>query len=320
MVFGQLVIGPPGSGKTTYCNGMSQFLTALGRKVAIINLDPANDKLPYDCALDIRELISLECAAAQCELGPNGALVYCIEFLEANVDWLVEGLASPALKDCYVLIDMPGQVELYTHHNGVKGVVEALTKANHRLTAVHLVDAHHCADPAKFISVLLVTLSTMVQLEMPQVNLLSKVDMIEKYGELAFGLDFYTDVLDPSRLLPMLLRQEGGSGSAFARRHHKLNEAIVELIDDFSLVSFGTLNIEDKESVGRALRMIDKANGYCFGDVSDANVFSTTAMRELEWDDERIGSVEERYMSERDLASELREPGAGGGESLESLE
>ena len=91
---------------------------------------------------------------------------------------------------------------------------------------MHLVDAHHCADPAKFISVLLVTLSTMVQLEMPQVNLLSKVDMIEKYGELAFGLDFYTDVLDPSRLLPMLLRQEGGSGSAFARRHHKLNEAI----------------------------------------------------------------------------------------------
>ena len=43
MVFGQVVIGPPGSGKTTYCNGMRQFLTGLGRKVAIVNLDPAND-------------------------------------------------------------------------------------------------------------------------------------------------------------------------------------------------------------------------------------------------------------------------------------
>ena len=30
MVFGQVVIGPPGSGKTTYCNGMSQFLSLLG--------------------------------------------------------------------------------------------------------------------------------------------------------------------------------------------------------------------------------------------------------------------------------------------------
>jgi hypothetical protein len=122
--------------------------------------------------------------------------------------------------------------------------------------------------------------------------------------QLAFGLDFYTDVLDASRLLPLLLRHEGTG--AFAQRHTKLNEAIVELVDDFGLVSFGTLNITDKESVARALAAIDKANGYCFGDVSDVNVFSTVAAREqLEWDAERLGSVEERYMSERDLHDEL---------------
>ncbi|GAY67712.1 hypothetical protein CUMW_258780, partial [Citrus unshiu] len=33
MVFGQVVIGPPGSGKTTYCNGMSRFLSLIGRKL-----------------------------------------------------------------------------------------------------------------------------------------------------------------------------------------------------------------------------------------------------------------------------------------------
>lgn len=38
LIFGQLVIGPPCSGKTTYCNEMSKFLKSLGRKVAVINI------------------------------------------------------------------------------------------------------------------------------------------------------------------------------------------------------------------------------------------------------------------------------------------
>ena len=46
-MFGQIVIGPPGSGKTTYCTGMQQFLRLLDRKVAVINLDPANDQFKY---------------------------------------------------------------------------------------------------------------------------------------------------------------------------------------------------------------------------------------------------------------------------------
>jgi len=36
--FAQLVIGPPGSGKTTYCKKMSEFLQSIGRKVAVINI------------------------------------------------------------------------------------------------------------------------------------------------------------------------------------------------------------------------------------------------------------------------------------------
>lgn len=56
MAFGQVVIGPPGSGKTTYCNGLSQFLQLIGRKVAVVNLDPANDRLPYP----IREVYAFQ--------------------------------------------------------------------------------------------------------------------------------------------------------------------------------------------------------------------------------------------------------------------
>ena len=53
-----------------------------------------------------------------------------------------------------------------------------------QLVAVHLVDSHYCSDPAKFVSVLLTSLSTMVQVELPHVNILSKVDLIQQYGKL----------------------------------------------------------------------------------------------------------------------------------------
>lgn len=47
MPFAQMVLGPPGSGKTTYCNGMQQFLQQNGRETVIVNMDPANEHLPY---------------------------------------------------------------------------------------------------------------------------------------------------------------------------------------------------------------------------------------------------------------------------------
>lgn len=92
MPFAQLVIGPPGSGKSTYCDGMQQFLSAIGRKCSVVNLDPANDHTSYPCALDIRSLVTLEKIMTDEELGPNGAVLYALEELEANVEWLQKGL------------------------------------------------------------------------------------------------------------------------------------------------------------------------------------------------------------------------------------
>lgn len=92
MPFAQLVIGPPGAGKSTYCNGMHQFLGAIGRKCSIVNLDPANDKTSYPCALDVRDLVTLEEIMDEDRLGPNGATLYALEELEENYSWLEDGL------------------------------------------------------------------------------------------------------------------------------------------------------------------------------------------------------------------------------------
>jgi len=49
---------------------------------------------------------------------------------------------------------------------------------------VNLVDSHYCADASKFIAVMLSSVTTMLQLELPAINVLSKIDLIEQYGEL----------------------------------------------------------------------------------------------------------------------------------------
>lgn len=76
MPFGQLVIGSPGAGKSTYVAGMGQLLHALHRPASIVNLDPANENLPYAADVDVRELISVEDVMKEERLGPNVRYLY----------------------------------------------------------------------------------------------------------------------------------------------------------------------------------------------------------------------------------------------------
>ena len=54
----------------------------------------------------------------------------------------------------------------------------------------------------------------------------------------AFNLDYYTEVLDLKYLLEHL------SDDPFLKKYKKLNEALIGVIEDYSLVSFVPLNIQ----------------------------------------------------------------------------
>ena len=150
---------------------------------------------------------------------------------------------------------------------------------------VHLIDAHHCTDAGKFISSVLLATTTMLRIQLPCVNVLSKIDLLEQFGEVPFNLDFFTDVMDLGRLLQFLESPQGGENgeehekydissdqnyiaarnatksSKFYQKHKRLHEALVELIDDFGLVKFVPLNVQDATSVGRVVAQVDKCNG-----------------------------------------------------------
>jgi len=215
--------------------------------------------------------------------------MYCMEFLEKNVDWLMQKLKS--LSAHYVLIDMPGQVELFTHHAPTRRLVDQL-KQNRQLAAVHLIDSHHCNDPSKFLSAVLLSLSAMLHLELPHVNVLSKIDMVESTGSLAFDLEFYADLRD----LDALVKNMGDD--KWSERHRRLGAAVAEMVQDFSMVSFSVLSVLDKQSMFDFVQLMDKTLSYFDVEKSsqqDSNTVKYAPATISDYD--RLHRYQDEYMS-----------------------
>ena len=260
--------------------------------MVLVNLDPANENIPYDCDLDVRELMELESVMEETSLGPNGALLYCMESLEVNFDWLKEKIESFD-SESYFVFDFPGQVELFTNHDSVYKLIHSLERQlNFRLVAVHLADSTHCKDPFRFISLAMITLQSMVKLECPQINVMSKFDKFDTayVDGKTLPLSFYADCQDISLLI------DSKSRHVIPHRLTSLTRSIAEMIDDFGMVSFIPLAVEDKECVAFFMQEADKANGLVFGALTSGNesilqTAMTTVNRE-----EYLESMERKYM------------------------
>ncbi|KAK8947370.1 hypothetical protein KSP39_PZI007397 [Platanthera zijinensis] len=258
MGYAQLVIGPAGSGKSTYCSSLHQHCETTRRTIHIVNLDPAAEHFDYPVAADIRELISVDDAMEDLNLGPNGGLMYCMEQLEDNLDdWLEEELDN-FLEDDYLVFDCPGQIELFTHVPVLRNFVEYLKRKNFNVCAVFLLDSQFITDVTKYISGCMASLSAMIQLELPHVNILSKMDLVNNKKD----LDYY---LEPeARVLLSELNRN------MAPQYAKLNKALAELVDEFSMVNFVPLDLRKESSIQYVLSMIDNCIQY--GEDADVKI------------------------------------------------
>ncbi|KAK3061840.1 hypothetical protein LTR53_019625, partial [Teratosphaeriaceae sp. CCFEE 6253] len=133
------------------------------RSCFYVNLDPAAEDFAYEPDLDIKELITLEDVMEELHLGPNGGLIYCFEFLLENLDFLTEPLEAVG-EEYLIIIDMPGQIELYTHVPIVPALVKALTRGslNISMCAAYLLESTFIVDRAKFFAGTLSAMSAML--------------------------------------------------------------------------------------------------------------------------------------------------------------
>ncbi|KAM3410982.1 hypothetical protein ACQJBY_002914 [Aegilops geniculata] len=234
MGFAQLVIGPAGSGKSTYCSGLYQHCETVGRRIHMVNLDPAAEHFSYPVSTEI------------------------LRHLEDNLDdWLDEQLEN-YLDDDYLVFDCPGQIELFTHVPVLRNFVEYLKRKNFTVCAVYLLDSQFVSDVTKYISGCMASLSAMIQLELPHINILSKMDLVSNKKDVE-------DYLNPEAqvLLSQLNRQ-------MAPRFHKLNKALAELVDDYNMVNFIPLDLRKESSIQYVLSNIDNCIQY--GEDADVKV------------------------------------------------
>jgi GPN-loop GTPase len=167
-------IGTAGSGKSTITSSFKQWMTTQGLDAITVNLDPGVENLPYIPDVDIRDWISIKEVMENYELGPNGAQIACADMLALNTSDVKESIES--FKSDYVLMDTPGQLELFVFREAGKYIIEFMNPKQSMIA--YILDPALAKTASGFVSQLLLSLSTSFRLNYPQVNILSKSDLI----------------------------------------------------------------------------------------------------------------------------------------------
>lgn len=179
MGYALFVMGPAGSGKTTFCKQLAEYGLTVGRVFKLANLDPANIDERTSYILDIREYVTVDEVQESTDLGPNGGLVLTLEEFSINIqDFEIEDVYND-----YVIFDCPGQLELFTHSNAICNIVKQIEKHS-SVAAVYLMESQFLMDTNKYLHGCLTALIAMAKLELPHMNILTKTDMMDSDKDL----------------------------------------------------------------------------------------------------------------------------------------
>jgi len=174
-----------------------------------------------------------------------------MEYLEENLeDWLHEQLGGYG-DDDYLFFDCPGQIELYSHLSVFQSLVQYLKGEGWNVGCIYCVDAQFTEDSSKYISGCLSALSAMIQLELPHLNVMTKIDLVQDPSALEHGFIFP----DRASLLQTLDQHTSD-------KYRSLNAAIVGLLDNYSMVAFVPLDVTDEESIESCMLQADMAIQY----------------------------------------------------------
>jgi GTPase SAR1 family protein len=218
------IIGTAGSGKSLFTAAFSEWLKMDKQDVAVVNLDPGALKLPYSPDVDIRNYVDVGNLMEKYELGPNGAIILAADLIADEIENVTKDVES-ANADL-VLVDTPGQMELFAFRASGPYIVNELTKEPKAL--VYLFDSVFSANPLNYVSNMFLSAAVYNRFFQPQVHLLSKCDLLPKKE-----VDKITDWSANPNALESAIEESEGMKRLFSRN---MMRAITHLGMKFMLI------------------------------------------------------------------------------------
>ncbi|MFQ5439964.1 MAG: ATP/GTP-binding protein [Nitrosopumilaceae archaeon] len=168
------VTGTAGAGKSLLTSKLYDYYTQNGAFVAVLNLDPGVENLPYTCDIDVRDYVDIVSIMKEYDLGPNGGLIMANDLIASKIDDIRNEVER--VNPDYLLVDTPGQIELFAYRSSGSFIAENLT--NEEKTSIFLFDGSLITTPINFVSIALLATSIRLRLHLPTLNVITKTDVI----------------------------------------------------------------------------------------------------------------------------------------------
>jgi GTPase SAR1 family protein len=166
--------GTAGAGKTRLVQAFAGYLKTSGYDAITVNLDPGAESSGFEPDVDIREWIRLSDIMQEYNLGPNGAQVAASDLMAIKVFEVKQAIGE--FRTDYVLVDTPGQIELFAFRESSKAIVDALS--GDRSTIAFLFDPALAKTASGFVSLLMLSATVEFRFRLPMLNVLTKSDLL----------------------------------------------------------------------------------------------------------------------------------------------
>ena len=169
------IVGTAGAGKSSLTTAFQRWARFIEVDTLTINLDPGAERVHHDPEFDVRDLVSLSDVMEEYDLGPNGAQILAADLVAAQAHDIAEELDG--LSGDIMIIDTPGQVELFAFREASSHMIEVLGKD--KAAVIYLFDPMLSRSPSGFVSQMLLSSIVEFRLGIPTKNFLSKSDLLD---------------------------------------------------------------------------------------------------------------------------------------------